>query len=262
MSTASIRVQLNVPYKAGPTLGEHERERCRVDLYLPSTPNPAPALVWLHGGGLTGGTRADEADCAVGKRLAEAGIAFVSAGYRLSPNVRFPAYAEDAAAAFAWVRRNAATYGIDSSRVFLGGASAGAYVTMLAAFDARYLRACGDDIAYIRGLVPVSGQTVTHFTVRAERGVPNAGVRPTIDDASPCYHASANAPPTLLICGDNDMPMRAEENRYLAALLKNAGHKDTAYMEFANRDHSTIVTRMRQPGDPAAEAVIRFIRER
>ena len=262
MATSPIRIQLNLPYRDEATLDAHARERCRVDLYSPVAPGPVPALVWLHGGGLTGGTRADEADRAVAKRLAEAGIAFVSAGYRLSPHVRFPAYPEDAAAAFAWVRRNAAAHGIDARRVFLGGASAGAYAAMLAGFDARYLRACGDDVANIRGLVPVSGQTVTHFTVRAERGVPDAGVRPTIDDAAPCYHAGAGAPPTLLICGDNDMPMRALENRYLAGLLAAAGHKDVTYAEFARRDHGTIILRMRDAGDPAAEALIRFIRER
>ena len=85
----------------------------------------------------------------------------------------------------------------------------------------------------LAGFIPVSGQMITHSTVREERGIPRS--RPIIDDAAPAYYATTHAPPFLCIVGDQDLPARAEENRYFVAAMKAAGHERISYAEFAGR---------------------------
>src|SRR4051812_24284230 len=52
-----IRVLRNIPYKTGATLSPYEWERCVLDLYLPEGPTEGITLLWLHGGGLNGGSK-------------------------------------------------------------------------------------------------------------------------------------------------------------------------------------------------------------
>ena len=105
------------------------------------------------------------------RSLARAGVAVVSAEYRLSPKVKYPAYLQDAAAAFAWTRAHIAEHGGDVEKLFVGGHSAGGYLTFMIGLDERYLREFGVELSGIAGLIPVSGQTMTHYTVREERGI-------------------------------------------------------------------------------------------
>jgi len=96
------KVVSGVAYKSG-ELTALERERCVLDLYLPEgvAGKPFPTLVWFHGGGLTEGTWNGAFTVGIAKAFARAGIAVVSAGYRLSPTVPRPGMLEDGAAAFA-----------------------------------------------------------------------------------------------------------------------------------------------------------------
>jgi alpha-beta hydrolase superfamily lysophospholipase len=63
----------------------------------------------------------------------------------------------------------------------------------------------------------------------------------------------------LAVCGGDDLPIRAEENRLFVAAMKAAGHKRIEYLEVAGRDHGTIVSRIPEPGDVVARAMVRFI---
>jgi acetyl esterase/lipase len=74
---------------------DYARERCRLDLYYPKELKNFPTVVWFHGGGLTGGSKA------VPEALKNKGVAVVAVNYRLSPKAKSPAYIEDAAAAVA-----------------------------------------------------------------------------------------------------------------------------------------------------------------
>lgn len=167
--------------------------------------------------------------------------------------------ASNAAASVAWVANHIAKYGGNPKALFISGHSAGGYLTAILGMDPKYLAKYGIDTAAIAGIIPVSGQTFTHYTIRKERGIPNPDTTPIIDDASPCYHARKTAPPTLAICGDHDMATRAEENRYFVALLNTVGHTDATYREFPDRDHGTIVSKIPEPHDPVAEAILGFV---
>jgi acetyl esterase/lipase len=84
--------------------------RQRLDLYLPSeVVAPAPVVVFFYGGRWEAGSKADYRF--VGQALASRGFVVVIPDYRLYPEVRFPTFVEDGAAAVAWVRRNVDRFG-------------------------------------------------------------------------------------------------------------------------------------------------------
>ncbi|MEZ0273451.1 MAG: alpha/beta hydrolase [Roseimicrobium sp.] len=247
----------DIPYKAGDSLSDYEKERCKLDLYLPKNKKDYPVIVWFHGGGLTGGQKAGGDTAKVVESWVQAGIAVASVNYRLSPKVKFPAYIEDGAAAVAWVKKNIATHGGDPKRVFIGGHSAGAYLTMMLGLDAKYLKAAGVDVLSIAGLIPVSGQTMTHFTVRQERGLPKEDV--IADEAAPIHFARKDTPPMLLLMGDKDWPARLEENQYFAAILKTKGNKRTTLIVVPDRTHGSIFGKLRDEADPGRAAFLKFV---
>ncbi len=253
-----MQIITDVPYKSG-RLSTHEAERCLLDLHLPRSCRDFPTLLWFHGGGLTLGDKAMGTTPRLPLALARHGVATVSANYRLAPAARFPAYAEDAAAAFAWVKRHIAEHGGHPDRVFLSGHSAGGYLAALIGFDERYLAAHQLDLRDIAGLFIVSPQVFTHSTVRRERGVGSPQTTPVIDDAAPCHHVRADAPPLFIAIGDRDIPSRVEENRYFIAMLEHLHHPSARLRVIEDRDHTSIVDRMADPTDPTHAALVDFI---
>ncbi len=254
---APPRVLANLPYKTGEALSPYEAERCLLDLYLPAGAQNFPTLVWLHGGGITAGSKDGPHQPEIARHFAQAGIAVASISYRLSPKAKFPAYIEDTAAAFAWVKKHIAEHGGDANRVFLGGHSAGAYLALMAGLDDQYLAAQGLKLTDIAGLVPVAGQTLTHYTIRQERGLPKN--RLIADAAAPLNHARKDAPPMLILYADKDMALRAEENELLAAALRQEGHTHLTVKKIKNRDHGSVAHEMAKAGDAGFEQVVKFI---
>lgn len=109
-------------------------------LYRPDTDKPCPALVYLHGGGwVLGDIPTHERFCT--EIVNGAGCAVVSVDYRLAPEHKFPAAAEDAFGAMQWVMVGGGQFGIDSARVAVGGDSAGGNLAAVAALMARDRRA-------------------------------------------------------------------------------------------------------------------------
>lgn len=242
------RTITNLPYRHGEDLTPAMRDRCRLDLHHPDGLTNYATVVWFHGGGLTGGQRS------IPEALRNRGIGLVAAGYRLSPETRAPGYLEDAAAAVAWTFQNIARYGGSPRRIYVAGHSAGGYLACMLGLDPRWLAAHGLDANALAGIVPYSGQCITHFTIRAERGIPDT--QPVIDAFAPLHHVRSNAPPLLLITGDRNRELRGryEENAYLWRMMKEVGHPATELLELQGYDHGG----MAEPGHPL---LLRFIRE-
>lgn len=230
-------------------------ERRKLDLYLPDL-KEFPLLVWFHGGGLV--QHSKESQQEVAEALAKCGVGIVVPDYRLSPQATYPAYIEDAAAAVAWVRRNLADIHGDPERVFVGGHSAGGYLALMLAMDDRYLKQAGVEPKQVAGYISVSGQTLTHFTIREERGLTRNHV--IADDASPIYYTRAETQPICLIVGDQDFPSRLEENALFLSSLKTAGNRNVHLSVIRDRDHATIRNRMLNAEDEGARVLLSFIR--
>lgn len=252
-----VIVHEDIAYKSGAALSDYERERCLLDLYLPQGKTGYPAVVWFYGGGLTAGDKSGALHVEIARSLAQRGIAVAVVDYRLSPRVEFPAYVEDAAAGVAWVLDHIGDYGGDAGHVFVSGHSAGGYLVAMVGLDDSYLAARGHSTGELAGLIPISGQMVTHETVRRERGLPTT--RPLVDAAAPVYHVRDDAPPLLAIAGSEDLPARPEENRYLIAALRAVGHQDATYLEFEGRTHGTIVGGIPEADDAVGRAILAFI---
>jgi hypothetical protein len=103
--------------------------------------------------------------------------------------------------------------------------------------DKKYLLGHQIDANRIAGLIPFSGHTITHFTVRKERGI--KGTQPVIDELAPLFHVRPDAPPMLLITGDRELELlgRYEENAYMMRMMKVAGHQETRIMELDGYGH-------------------------
>ncbi|QDT04646.1 Lipase 2 [Rubripirellula lacrimiformis] len=234
-------------YRTGDDLSEAAKQRCRLDVYRPTNVEGYATVVWFHGGGLTGGSKS------IPSELKRQGIAVVAANYRLNPSVQSPTYVEDAAAAVAWTIKNIQSRGGSRERVFVAGHSAGGYLTSMVGLDRSYLAAHDLNADDIAGLIPYSGHTITHFTVRKEQGI--GGKQPIIDKMAPLYHVRPDAPPILLITGDRELEMlgRYEENAYFWRMLKVAGDEDVELFELDGYDHG-------QMAKPAHPLMIKFIR--
>jgi acetyl esterase/lipase len=184
-------------------------------------------------------------------------VAVVTPDYRLSPRVKYPAYVDDAAAAFAWTVKHIAAHGGDPRKVFIGGHSAGGYLALLVGMDPERLKPHGLTLGSVAGIAQVSGQVFNHYTVREERGQARYGI--TSDEAAPAFHIRKSLPPILTIYAQNDMLSRAEENMFFVTTLKAAGHTENYSLRVDDRDHGTVGHNLRNDDDPARLAILNFI---
>ena len=110
--------------------------KMRLDIYLPKGVAKPPLMIWVHGGGMIFGNentiKYDE-----GAKLLEVliknGIAVASVNYRLATEVPYPVSGQDVKTAIRYLRVNAAKYGFDPKKFAIGGDSAGAYLSLMAA---------------------------------------------------------------------------------------------------------------------------------
>lgn len=142
-------------------------ERCVLDIYIPKNVKNFPTIIWFHGGGITGGQKE------IPEQLKNKGVAVIGINYRLSPKVNAPKYIEDAAAASAWVFKNIKNYGGDENKIFISGHSAGGYLAIMVGLNKIYLNKYGIDANKLAGIIPFSGQMISHFTIRKEKGMMN-----------------------------------------------------------------------------------------
>lgn len=235
-------------YRQEKNISAAQNQRCRLDVYAPAMKRPFSTVIWFHGGGLTQGERS------IPLPLRNQGIAVISANYSLSPSVKSPIFIEDAAAAIAWTFKHIADFGGDPRRIFVSGHSAGAYLALMCGLDKHWLAKHGIDADQIAGLMPLSPQVITHFTIRDERGIEET--QPIIDDLAPLFHIRQSAPPILLVTGDREQELmgRYEECAYFWRMMKMAGHKHTNLYELEGFDHGKMP-------EPAFPLMLKFVQE-
>lgn len=230
---ATYKTENDILYRNG-DLTDYMKERCKLDIYYPRDTKDFSTVVWFHGGGLKAGNKF------IPETLKNQGIAVVAVNYRFSPKVKSPAYIEDAAAATAWVFEHIETYGGNKDKIFVSGHSAGGYLTSMIGLDKSYLEPYGIDANDIAALIPFSGHTITHFTIREERGI--KGTQVVVDQFAPIHHIRTDSPPLILITGDRELEMlgRYEENAYMYRMMKVIGHENTLLYELDGFNHGKM----------------------
>jgi acetyl esterase/lipase len=244
-----------------------------LDLYLPPAgPDPAPLVVFMHGGGWLRGDRA-----MVGPgfaawrpgplaRLAADGFAVASVDYRLSGEARFPAQLEDVSAAVDWLTGQAGRYGFDADRIVLWGESAGAHLAALLGLRSQgRVRGVVDwygpaDLTALDEQVGAAGAlTADPLDTREARllGAPVAQVPELARAASPLSHVRAGAPPFLIAHGTADRAVPFQQSEALAAALAAAG-ADVRFEAVDGADHMWVGV---EDLTPLYQAVVAFARE-
>ena len=192
-----------------------------LDVYLPDEECKA-AFLYIHGGGIEAGDKADMRR--EGEYLAEHGYAFISINYRMYPNARFPEFISDSAQACAWAKKN--MQGLcRCDKLYVGGSSAGGYISMMLCFDKRYYDAVGISNSDIAGYWHDAGQPTNHFNVLKYEGFDSRRV--IIDERAPLYFVGIEKeyPPMRFIVSDNDMTGRYEQTMLLLKTLEHFGYK-------------------------------------
>jgi len=244
----TYKTETNISYRSGENLDEYMNERCRLNIYYPENVDSFTTVVWFHGGGLTAGEKF------IPERLKNRNLAIVAVNYRLSPKVKSPVFIDDTAAAVAWVFKNISKYGGDPKKIVVSGHSAGGYLASMIGLDKKYLAAYGIDANAIQKLIPFSGQMITHFVIRKERGIPDT--QPLVDEFAPLFHVRADAPPLYLITGDRELELlgRYEENAYMARMMKLSGHQQTTLYELDGFDHGGMA-------EPAFDLLLKILKK-
>ena len=241
---ANYKVERDILYRAD---DDYARKMCRIDVATFKGAKDAPVVVWFHGGGLTGGGKH------IPHEIMRDGVVCVGVGYRFSPHVSVSQIIDDAACAIAWVMDNISKYGGSPDKIYLSGHSAGGYLVSMVGLEKSRLQRYGKDVDCVKGIIPFSGQMITHFEERRVRGMSDK--LPLVDAMAPLYHVRGDAAPILLLTGDREREMlgRYEENAYMYRMLRLVGHKDVTLYEFDGYGHDMCL-----PGYPM---LMRFVRE-
>ena len=208
---ASARVAEGLAFGAGP--------RLRLDVYAPraAAARPRPVVVFLYGGSWSSGRRQSYGFAA--RALAAQGFVVLVPDHRLVPEVRYPDFLRDCAAAVRWARTEAGRFGGDGARIVLVGHSAGAYNAAMLALDPSLL---GADRAAIKGFAGLAGP-YDFLPLDDSSTIAAFGQWPRLAETQPVGHASAEAPPALLLHGADDVRVKPRHSRALAARLEAVG---------------------------------------
>jgi len=225
----TVTLQRNIEY------GKGGDKSLQLDLYSPKDrSHPRPAILFLHGGGWTGGYR--QIYHYYCTKFAEHGYGVATASYRLAGEAPFPAAVEDVKCAVRWLRANAEKLGIDPNRIAVAGGSAGGHLAMMIGYssDVPELEGKGGNAetsSRVQAVVDLYGPTdLTDDFAKSRKEVRNLMGGKKFDEApdayrlgSPVTHVTKDDPPTLILHGSIDTTVPIHQAELLVDKLNAAG---------------------------------------
>jgi acetyl esterase len=208
--------------------GSIDGVRLTLDAFVPEGEGPFPACILVHGGGYIAGDKTRDIE-PLFEPLGKAKFAWFSINYRLAPDHRWPACAEDVETAILWLKEHAGEYKVDPTRIALIGESAGGHLV-------SYVGARAVGPTSIAAVVPFYAPHDLEFQVRHRNllgeslsalfGVKelNDEVYEKLRDASASTVAEPQMPPYLLIHGDKDTGVPYEHSVRFQKQLKRLGN--------------------------------------
>ena len=200
--------------------GTEAFEMQKLDLYLPDS-DSFPLFIYFHGGGLEKGSRKGFGKVAAW--LCAHGVAAASVEYRMYPDAKYPEFLLDAAESVGYLKTHISEYG-KCTALYVGGSSAGGYISQMLCFDDSWLAPYGIKPTDIDGFVHDAGQPTCHFNVLKYSGIDPRRV--IIDETAPLYHVgiAERYPRMYFIVSDNDMVNRREQTDVMMTALRHFGY--------------------------------------
>ncbi len=228
--------------------GPHERNV--IDFWKADTKEPAPVLVFIHGGGFLAGSKEGVAPQTILQCLAS-GVSFASINYRYSSQAIYPAPMLDGARAIQFLRSKAKEWNIDAKRIGAFGGSAGAGISMWIGFhedlaspgssdpierESTRLRCVGTfggqgtyDPLVIKdwiGMPPARHPALLSlYGVKTFEEFSSPEVRKLAADAAAMTHLSKDDPPLFMVYSEPDEPVPADAKLGFAIHHPIFGHK-------------------------------------
>ena len=209
----------------------------------PARTESLPVIMFVHGGGWHEGSPDDYSF--VARTLAPEGYIVVLPGYRLYPEAKFPSMLEDTADALAWTRANIVKYGGDPDSIYFAGHSAGAYNVAMVALDPQWLDAKGLTRDTIKGVIGMAGP-YDFYPFDSDLTVNSFGDAADPQATQPINFVDGNAPPLLLMTGEQDTSVKPRNTRVLAEKVRAAGGRATTAF-YDDMSHAQIIKVLAQP---------------
>ena len=200
-----------------------------LDAFVPEGAGPFPTCILVHGGGFVRGDKQSYIK-PLFEPLSKAGFAWFTINYRLAPQHRWPACAEDVETAIRWVKAHAKEYKVDVGRIALIGESAGGHLVSWVGTRVK-------EDTRVAAVVPFYAPhdlelQVKHRNMLGESMTALLGLTELNDDAwkrlrevSPSSYVHKGMPPFLLIHGDKDPTVPLEQSTRFQKQLKDMGNQ-------------------------------------
>lgn len=241
----------DIPY------GPHARHK--LDIYIPDTQDTQKTvLVFFYGGSWQWGDKNDYHF--VGQAFAAEGYVTILADYRLYPEVSFPAFIDDAAAATVWIHNNIAKYNGNPDRIFVAGHSAGGYLAMMLAANTTYMEKAGGRTDWIKGAVGIAGP-YDFLPLTDPDIIALFSTAPQEEDTQPITFVRTNMPPAFMATGVDDETVFPKNSINMAAQMQALGN-DVTLRLYPGINHYTIALSMAhyfQSRSPLMQDIASFI---
>jgi len=222
-------------------LGAKRREK--LDLYIAHGPErqDRPAVLFIHGGGFTGGDKAEYRSASVSADMARAGYVVVSCNYVLgsktTPGV-WPQNIHDCRQAVRWMRQHARELGINPDKIAVAGGSAGGYLALMVGLSDDRTGPGGDPQAKfpakVAGVIDMYG--VTDFSKHGKGAA--AGMDPEAEKSLlPANNITPSNPPVLILHGTADTTVALDQSEMIATALRS-GKVDSEFIVVTGAPHT------------------------
>ena len=280
----SIKISLvNAQTYSGIDYGKTGNAYQKLDIYMPAAgAKPYPVVVWIHGGGFSGGTRTEGNASQLAGLLGPLGAAVVSIDYRLSGTAQWPAQSQDCKAAIRWIRANAATYNFDPNRIGAAGGSAGGHLSEFVGVTGDIDSATSGTVTMdlegtvggtsgysskVQAVAPMYGlsdfltlndacpqnnptiSSIDHDAANSPEGLLMGGLIQNIKDkctlASPLHFVSPDDPPFCILHGNRDASVPVCQSITFAAALRTAfstNKKECQFIQYPTFSHGFSVS--------------------
>ncbi|HEX5057560.1 MAG TPA: alpha/beta hydrolase [Gammaproteobacteria bacterium] len=194
--------------------------RQRLDVYAPLTPanGKLPVILFIYGGSWSRGTK--DQYMFIAEYLVPRGYVMVIPDYRVYPDVKFPAFVEDGAAALAWTQQNIAAYGGDPDSIFLMGHSAGAHIAAMLTLDEHFLKDAGARPP--QGAIGLAGP-YDFLPLKNPDFKEIFGPPEQYERSQPINFVDGTEPPMLLLHGDTDYIVYVRNSINLEKKIRERG---------------------------------------